>query len=216
MSSKLGVLLIVSAPSGGGKSTLTRAYVEAARDSDRPASLSVSYTTRDPRPGEVDGVHYHFVSESRFQEMVEAHEFLEHAEVFGRRYGTGRAATQAELDAGRDVILDIDWQGARQVRLAMPEAVGIFILPPSRQALEQRLRERAQDSDEVIARRMAQAADEMAHCDEYDYLLINDDLEVARADFAAIVRAARCRNAIMRRGEGARIAELLANDGGGS
>lgn len=213
MSSARGVLLIVSAPSGGGKSTLTRGYVEASRDSAGPAALSVSYTTRAPRPGEEDGVHYHFVSDDDFTRMVATGEFLEHAEVFGRRYGTGRATTQVALDAGRDVILDIDWQGARQVRMAMPESVGIFILPPSRSALEKRLRERAQDAEKVIAGRMAQAADEMAHCDEYDYLLINDDLVAAQADFAAIVRAARCRNAIVRRGEGARIAELLAKDG---
>ncbi|MEQ9736469.1 MAG: guanylate kinase, partial [Algiphilus sp.] len=124
-----GVLLIVSAPSGGGKSTLTRHYVQQSAASDRPAALSVSYTTRAPRPGEINGVHYHFVDDEQFDEMIAEHAFIEHAEVFGRRYGTGRAVTETELEVGRDVILDIDWQGARQVRACMPEAVGVFILP---------------------------------------------------------------------------------------
>lgn len=206
-----GVLLIVSAPSGGGKSTLTRHYVEHSAHTDRPAALSVSYTTRTPRPGEINGVHYHFVDDEQFDEMIAEGAFIEHAEVFGRRYGTGRAATESELESGRDVILDIDWQGARQVRASMPEAVGVFILPPSRDALEARLRARKQDADEVIEKRMEAAADEMRHCNEYDYLLINDDLERAQMDFAAIARAARSRSAVVQRHHSGLIAELLAS-----
>lgn len=208
-----GVLVIVSAPSGGGKSTLTRTYVETSRGGPHPAELSISYTTRAPRPGEVDGVHYHFVDDARFRAMIDDGAFLEHAEVFGRFYGTGREVTDAELAAGRDVILDIDWQGARQVRQAVPEAVGVFILPPSRDELEARLRARAQDDEATIALRMAEATSEMQHCHEYDYLIINDDLAAAHADFAAVVRAARSRNAVVRRHQAGRIDDLLADYG---
>ncbi len=189
-----GTLFVVSAPSGGGKTSLTHAAIDALRARGRSIGFSVSYTTRAPRNGEVDGQHYHFVDEARFVAMIEAGELLEHAEVFGNRYGTGRAATEAALREGADLVLDIDWQGWRQVRAAAPDdVVGIFILPPSAEELERRLRLRAQDSDEVIARRMAQARAEMAHCEEYDYLVINDDFDRAREDLLSILSARRLR-----------------------
>ena len=186
-----GTLFIVSAPSGGGKTSLTRALVPHLAAQGIPADISVSYTTRAPRPGEVDGTHYHFVTRETFAGMAERGEFFEHAEVFGNLYGTGRAKTDALLAAGHDVILDIDWQGARQVRGQTDEAVGIFILPPSLEELERRLRGRSQDSDEVIARRMAQAHDEMSHHDEYDYLIVNEDFDRALREISAVFVAHR-------------------------
>jgi guanylate kinase len=146
-----GVLYIVSAPSGAGKTSLVKALLER----DPGVGLAISYTTRPPRPGEQDGVHYHFVSPERFAEMVAAHAFLEHAEVFGNRYGTAEASLREQLEGGRDLLLEIDWQGARQVRARFPAAVSVFILPPSARTLEERLRGRGQDSDAVIAGRMA-------------------------------------------------------------
>jgi guanylate kinase len=188
-----GNLFIVSAPSGGGKTSLTRALLPRLAGCGVEAVISVSYTTRAPRSGEQDGVHYHFVDEPRFLAMVGRGEFLEHAEVFGRRYGTGRARTEQLLADGCDVILDIDWQGARQVRAQLPGAQGIFILPPSLQELERRLRARSQDDDETIARRMRAARQEMSHHDEYDYLVVNEDFEHALQQLAAIFVAARLR-----------------------
>lgn len=175
--SERGTLFIVSAPSGAGKTSLTRAAVERLNARGVPCAISVSYTTRDPRPGEQDGVHYHFISAAAFEAMVARDEFLEHAQVFGRRYGTGRQATEAQLAAGRHLILDIDWQGGRQVRARVPAAVGIYILPPSREELERRLRGRGQDSEAVIEGRMQRARDEMSHHDEYKYLIVNSDFE---------------------------------------
>ena len=178
-----GRLIILSAPSGAGKTSLARALVERLPDT----VISVSHTTRPPRPGERDGVDYHFVDRPRFEAMVAEGRFLEHARVFDNYYGTDRRGVEAELAAGRNVLLDIDWQGARAVRAQMPEAVSVFILPPSREALEQRLRGRGQDSDAVIARRMRDAVAEMRHYDEYDYVVINDDFDAALADLEAIV-----------------------------
>ncbi len=189
MAESQGTLYIVAAPSGAGKTSLVRALLERSEG----LALSVSHTTRPMRSGEEAGVHYHFVDRERFQAMVAAGDFLEHAEVFGNHYGTSRSAVEAQLAAGLDVILEIDWQGARQVRAAFPEALGIFILPPSRAALEERLRGRGQDSDEVIAGRMARAVDEMVHFDEFDYLVINDDFDVALEQLAAILTAQRLR-----------------------
>ena len=186
-----GNLYVVSAPSGGGKTSLTRALVPLLAEQGVQARISVSYTTRAPRPGEADGVHYHFVDESRFIGMIERGEFFEHAEVFGRRYGTGRARTEELLAAGTDVILDIDWQGGRQVRRLAPEAQSIFILPPSLPELERRLRGRGQDSDEIIAGRMRQAQDEISHYDEYEHLIVNEVFEQALASLAAIFQRAR-------------------------
>lgn len=188
-----GNLYVVSAPSGGGKTSLTRALVPRLAQRGIAAAISVSYTTRAPRPGEQEGVHYHFVSEPAFQKMAAADEFFEHAQVFDRHYGTGRAKTEALLGAGQDVILDIDWQGGRQVKARTPAATGIFILPPSREELEKRLRGRGQDSAEVIARRMRQAHEEMSHYKEYDHLLINQDFEQALEDLLSIFVAGRLR-----------------------
>ena len=196
-----GTLLIVSAPSGAGKTSLVKALVER----DPRVVLSVSHTTRPPRPGERDGVDYHFVDGATFERMAAEGAFLEHAEVFGNRYGTARATVERELAADRDVILEIDWQGAHLARAAMPEAVSVFILPPSREALEERLRGRGQDDETVIARRMARAVDEMSHYDEYDYLVVNDVFETALEDLLAIVRATRLR----RPAQAVRHAELL-------
>jgi guanylate kinase len=186
-----GNLLIVSAPSGAGKTTLVKALL--ARDSQ--VVYSVSCTTRAPRAGERDGIDYFFVSDEAFRQRIDAGEFLEHAEVHGHRYGTLRSWIEAQLQADRDVVLDIDTQGAEQVRALMPEAVSIFILPPSLAELESRLRARATDADAVIERRLAAARAEIAHAGEYDYVIINKDLDTAIADLAAVVRASRLRYA---------------------
>lgn len=182
-----GNLFIITAASGVGKTTLVRALL--ALDAD--IRLSVSYTTRMPRPGEVDGEDYHFVDEALFLRMLAAGDFLENAEVHGARYGTSRARVDGVLQAGHDLILEIDWQGAAQIRTLYPSAVSIFIMPPSMQTLVQRLNNRGQDSAEVIARRLAVAREEMGHVCEFDYVTINDEFEVALADLQAIVRSRR-------------------------
>ena len=182
-----GGLFIISAPSGAGKSTLTAKLLEE----DRNIYLSVSYTTRAPRPGEVDGRDYHFVDKAGFKDMLERGEFLESAEVHGNFYGTSEAWIRAQRAAGRDILLEIDWQGAQQVRRIFADTIGIFILPPSIAELERRLRRRGQDSEEVIQRRLAVAADEMSHAAEFEYVIINNDFEEARRDLIAIVRASR-------------------------
>jgi len=184
-----GILFILSAASGAGKTSLIRALLE--RESD--LLLAVSFTTRAPRPGEQDGVHYHFIAPERFQRMVAAGEFLEHAQIFGNHYGTAESTVRSQLEQGWDLLLEIDWQGARQVRTCFPQAVSIFILPPSAQALEQRLRNRGLDSDKVIANRMAAARSEMPHYAEYDYLVVNDRFDAALNDLACVVRAERLR-----------------------
>jgi guanylate kinase len=189
-----GTLYIISAPSGAGKTSLVKALL-ARMDG---ISVSVSHTTRAPRPGERDGVDYHFVDRTEFERCVAAGEFLEHAEVFGNYYGTSRAALLERLDAGEDIILEIDWQGARQVFEAFDQAVKVFILPPTRAALHQRLTGRGQDSEAVIARRMAEAVSEIRHFDEYHYLIFNDDFEVALAELEALFRAQRLRSAAQR------------------
>jgi guanylate kinase len=204
-----GSLWIVSAPSGGGKTSLTRALLPRLRVLGVHAEISVSYTTRAPRAGEQDGVHYHFVDEARFLSMIEGGEFLEQAHVFGRRYGTGRERTEALLAAGRDVILDIDWQGARQVRASMPQARSIFILPPSRLELERRLRGRGTDSDAVIAERMAQATDEMSHYAEYDAVVVNEDFETALLELSALFVAPRLARERQQQRWAGLIAELV-------
>jgi guanylate kinase len=184
-----GILFIVSAPSGAGKTSLVKALLER----DPQLGLSVSATTRPPRPGEQDGVHYHFRDPATLRAEIAAGAFLEHAEVFGNLYGTREADVRAGLEPGRGLILEIDWQGARQVRQRLPGAVGVFILPPSMAELERRLRGRGTDSPEVIARRLAQAREEMAHWGEYDYVVINDRFDAALADLQAIVAAERRR-----------------------
>jgi len=186
-----GLLYIVSAPSGAGKSTL----VNAAIAEDPRLLLSISYTTRAPRPGEEDGREYHFVDRATFVGMLEAGEFLESAEVHGNLYATSQKQIATGLKAGRDVVLEIDWQGAAQVRRAFPEAVGIFILPPSMAELRKRLVNRAQDPEPVIQKRLDAAAAEMSHAAEFDYAIINNNFDEAKQDFLAVVRAARLRTA---------------------
>lgn len=176
---RAGRLYVISAPSGGGKTSLTRAVIERLGARGRVARFSVSYTTRDARAGEVDGVDYHFVSRDAFEAMAERGEFLEYARVFDRYYGTSAAETERWLEAGQDVVLDIDWQGAAQVRERAPEAITIFIRPPSREELERRLRARASEDEDAIARRLAEADDELAHADDYDYQIVNDRFEHA-------------------------------------
>ncbi len=184
---QLGTLYIISAPSGAGKTSLVKALLEQMEG----VEVSVSHTTRSMRPGEANGVDYHFVDEAEFLAMVGQAEFLEHAQVFDNYYGTAQSAVEQRLEAGADVILEIDWQGAAQVRKQMPQSRSIFILPPSKAALEERLRGRGQDSDEVIARRMQDAVSEMSHFPEFDYLVINDDFEVALGELKAIMQANR-------------------------
>ena len=198
-----GNLYVVSAPSGAGKTSLVAALASA----EPGLHVSVSHTTRPRRPGEEDGVNYHFVSDEEFAALVDADAFLEHAPVFDRRYGTTRESVEAFLAAGDDIILEIDWQGATQVRERRPGAIGIFILPPSRESLAARLAGRGQDSDEVIARRMADAIAEMSHYDEFDYLVVNDDFETALGDLRSIVRGGR----LVRERQRAQYRELIAS-----
>jgi guanylate kinase len=184
-----GQLIIVSAPSGAGKSSLVKAWLEQ----DKAIGLSISYTTRPPRPGEVDGVNYRFVDRDTFIAMLGRGEFLESAEIYGNYYGTSQPWIEAQMAQGQDVLLEIDWQGAAQVRKLMPQAVSIFILPPSITELRRRLEERGTDSVEVIERRMAAARDEISHALVADYLVVNDVFEAALADLMAIGRARRLR-----------------------
>jgi guanylate kinase len=204
-----GTLYIISAPSGAGKSSLLRALLDASGDE---LALSVSHTTRAPRPGEVNGRDYHFIDTGTFRDMIAGGDFLEHAEVFDNFYGTSRAGVQAQLAAGQDVILEIDWQGARQVRKLMPQCSGIFILPPSREALRERLQNRGQDDATVIERRMRDAISEMSHYDEYDYLIINDDFQVARDELTAIVLSRRLRLPVQVGRQAGLLAGLLASE----
>jgi guanylate kinase len=178
-----GRLYVVAAPSGAGKTSLVKALMER----EPRIQFSVSYTTRRPRPNEIPGRDYHFVSHERFQEMLANHEFLEHAQVFDNCYGTGVRTVEEALSNGEQLLLEIDWQGARQVRARIPQAVSIFILPPSRAALEQRLKGRSTDSDEVIQRRLRDAAQDLDHWREFDYAVINDRFEQAIEDLRAIV-----------------------------
>ncbi len=206
-----GNLYIVSAPSGAGKSSLVRALIEG----DPMLRLSVSYTTRPPRPGEEDGVHYHFVTREVFVEMLGQGAFLESAEVYGNHYGTSQPWIEAEMGRGHDVLLEIDWQGAAQVRRIFPAAICIYILPPSLEELERRLRDRGQDSAEVIARRLAAAREDMTHALEYDYLVVNERFDLALADLRAIVRAQRLRVARQQVELSPLLARLTDPPGGG-
>lgn len=184
-----GTLYIVSAPSGAGKSSLISALLKDNPKYDM--KVSVSHTTRSARLGEEDGTHYHFVSATQFNALSREDVFLEHAEIFGNFYGTSRLWIEDMLAKGIDIFLDIDWQGAQQIRQKMPNAKSIFILPPSREELERRLNARAQDTKDVIARRMAEACSEISHFNEYDYIIVNDDFDLALIDFKAILRAER-------------------------
>jgi guanylate kinase len=200
-----GNLYIIAAPSGAGKTSLVKALLDA----DPLVKLSISYTTRQPRPGEADGEHYHFVDDTLFMQMLSEGDFLESALVHGARYGTSQTQVERILKAGNDLILEIDWQGAAQVRKLYPESIGIFILPPSIEALRQRLNNRRQDSDEVIARRVAAAREEMSHVAEFDYVTINDIFEVALHDLLAIVRAQRLKRDVQLRDHAALLEKLL-------
>jgi guanylate kinase len=196
-----GTLYIVSAPSGAGKTSLIKALLEAQPQ----IRVSVSHTTRAMRAGEVDGVNYHFTERAAFIEMLEQDAFLEHAEVFGNLYGTSQHWLEATLKEGFDLILEIDWQGAQQVRRLMPQAKSIFILPPSQAALRQRLTNRGQDSEAIIDERMREAVSEMSHYIEYDYLVINDDFNSALDDLKAVFRA----NQLLQVGQQQRFSDLL-------
>ena len=198
-------LYIVAAPSGAGKTSLVKELV----DQDEQIMVSVSNTTREMRPGEVDGVHYNFTEVEAFKAMVAEGKFLEHAQVFDNFYGTSSDWVKARLAEGIDVILEIDWQGARQVKEAFPAAVGIFILPPSRSALEERLRGRGQDGEDIIARRMQDAKSEISHYDEFDFVVVNDVFDEALEDLRTIIHARRLRQ-LGQPGLEALVKDLLA------
>jgi guanylate kinase len=202
--SENGRLFVVAAPSGAGKTSLVKALMQ-----QEPAiQFSVSYTTREPRPNEIPGRDYHFVTAERFQEMVAKHQFLEHAQVFDHCYGTGVRTVEEALANGEQLLLEIDWQGARQVRARLPKACSIFILPPSRSALEERLKGRSTDSNEVIQRRLRDAAEDIAHWTEFDYVVINDRFDQALEDLKAIVEK-RGSGLAAGRAEVARLAAAL-------
>lgn len=203
-----GTLFIVAAASGTGKTSLVKQLVE----SDPKLGVSVSHTTRPARPGEVDGVNYNFVSKETFVELIGQDAFLEHAEVFGNFYGTSKAWVEDQLRQDRDVILEIDWQGAQQVRRLMPEAMSVFILPPSLKALAERLTGRATDAADVIARRLSEAIADISHYAEFDYLVINDDFGVALGDLQAVVRAARQSHRAQANRQSELIRRLLSGD----
>jgi guanylate kinase len=196
-----GNLFIITAPSGAGKTSLVKAMLQQ----DRQLSLSISHTTRAPRPGETDGCEYYFIDAASFAEKLQQQDFLESAEVHGAQYGTSKTQVYQSLQQGIDVILEIDWQGAQQIKKIYPAAISIFILPPSMHELEQRLRRRGQDSEAVIMRRLAGAKEEMRHVAEFDYVTINHIFEVALQDLLAIVRTQRLRSALQLQ----RQAELL-------
>jgi guanylate kinase len=187
-----GLMLVLSSPSGAGKTTLSRRLLQT----DPDIVMSVSATTRPPRPNEVDGQDYFFLSPEQFEAMVRAGEFLEHATVFGHKYGTPKAPVIAALEAGKDVLFDIDWQGTQQLKMqAREDLASVFVVPPSKAELERRLRIRAQDSEEVVRARMAKANDELSHWAEYDYLLMNDDIQHAQGKLEEILRVERSRRA---------------------
>ena len=200
-----GTLFIISAPSGAGKTSLLKALTADAEN----VVVSVSHTTREKRPGEINGRDYHFVDQTRFLSMVGSSAFLEHAKVFDNYYGTSQQHVEQQLLQGQDVILEIDWQGARQVRKLFPDSISIFILPPSSQALKERLQNRAQDNEEVIARRMHDAVNEMSHYAEFDYLLVNDDFDTALQELRCVFKANRLRQIQQERNLENLLIELL-------
>ena len=206
MSIEAGTLFVVAAPSGAGKSTLVNALLER----EGAISLSVSHTTRPPRAGEQYGRHYYFVDRAEFEREIAEGIFLEHAEVHGNLYGTSRTTVDTLLATGCDVLLEIDWQGARQIRQSKPDCVSVFILPPSRPELERRLRGRGSDSAEVIARRLHNSREEIAHAHEFDYIIVNDSFDTALDDLQGIVRATRLRSALQLKRHETLIQELLA------
>lgn len=197
-----GTLFVISAPSGAGKTSLVAEMLK----NDGKLGVSVSHTTRPMREGEQDGVNYHFVSRDEFEDMIAGGDFLEHADVFGNYYGTSQAWVRETLARGEDVILEIDWQGAEQVRRLIPECISIFIVPPSAEVLRKRLTGRGTDAPDVVERRLREAAEECSHALEFDYLVVNDDFQVALADLLAIVRSQRLRMQVQQ----VRYSELLA------
>lgn len=203
-----GHLIIVSAPSGAGKTSLVTALVESMDN----LCVSISYTTRDPRPGERDEVDYHFVEEATFEKLREEQVFLEHATVFNYHYGTSRHWLEEKLSQGMDVILEIDWQGAQQIRSQVDDCISIFILPPSRDMLLQRLYQRGQDPDQVIAQRMDKAVAEMIHYKEYDYLVVNDDFSQALNQLQTIITSARLRRSRQTQRYANLITDLLQSE----
>jgi guanylate kinase len=203
-----GTLYIVAAPSGAGKSSIVNAVL--ARDPN--ICLSISFTSRPPRPGERHAEHYHFVSVQEFEAMVAVGDFFEHALVHGDWKGTARQSVEPQLASGKDVLLEIDWQGARQVRSTVPDAVSVFILPPSRPALEQRMRSRGQDSEEVIAQRLAAAREEMSHYTEFDYVIVNEHFDTAVDEMCAIFVASRLRREAQVARHSRLITQLLADE----
>ena len=202
-----GVLLIIAAPSGAGKTSLANALIKQEPN----AVLTVSHTTRSQRAGESDGENYHFVDEPAFAAMVDAGAFLEHAVVFGSNYGTSRDAVEAALAAGRDLILEIDWQGAARIRSLMPQSVSVFVLPPSKATLRARLRARGRDDESVIEARMAHAVDEMSHFAEFDYVVVNDDFDTALGNLRAVLLAERNAEHRARRRHSELLEDLLSD-----
>lgn len=206
-----GSLYLISAPSGAGKTSLVNALLaDPPKGPGSGVCVSVSHTTRPMRPGEQDGVNYHFVDRATFRTMIDRGDFLEHAEVFGNHYGTSRRWVEERLAQGWDVILEIDWQGASQVKQMLPGAIGIFILPPSRNTLQERLNRRGQDRPEVIAERMAKAVSEMSHYGQADFLVFNDDFATALADLQAIFRSSRLKKDVQQARNAALLASLLS------
>ena len=201
-----GQLFVISAPSGAGKSSLVKALIDSVEN----LTVSTSHTTRAMRPGEVDGVDYHFINSTEFLKMIERGAFLEHAEVFDNFYGTAQESIETQLHQGLDVILEIDWQGARQVRELMPDAISIFILPPSNSALRERLQGRGQDSDEIIERRMRDAVSESSHYNESDYMIINDDFTAALDELSQLIVSHRLQTSRQAEINKKMIADLLA------
>jgi guanylate kinase len=201
-----GTLYIVAAPSGAGKSSLVNAVLKR----DAQIALSISFTSRQPRPGERHAQHYHFINADEFQRMIDAGDFFEYAKVHGDWKGTARQSVEPQLSAGQDVLLEIDWQGARQVRSKVPDAVSVFILPPSRQALEERMRNRGQDSETVIRQRLEAAREEMSHYGEFDYLIVNEHFDDAVDEMCAIFTASRLRREPQVSRHGKLISNLLA------
>ena len=203
-----GTLFIVAAPSGAGKSSIVNACL--ARDPN--ICLSISYTSRAPRPGERHAEHYNFIARDEFQRMIDAGDFFEHALVHGDWKGTAKQSVEVRLAEGRDVLLEIDWQGARQVRAQVADVVSVFILPPSREALDQRMRKRGQDSETVMAQRLAAAREEMSHYDEFDYVVVNEHFDTAVDEMCAVFAASRLRREAQATRHAALIAALLAGD----
>ncbi len=206
--SRRGTLYIVAAPSGAGKSSIVNAVLAC----DPQIALSISFTSRAPRPGERHAQHYNFVSADEFKGMIRAGDFFEYAQVHGDWKGTARQSVEPQLCAGKDVLLEIDWQGARQVREKVPDAVSVFILPPSRAALEERMRKRGQDSEEVIRQRLAAAREEMSHYDEFDYVIVNEVFDTAVDEMCAIFAASRLRREAQAARHDGLIAALLAGE----